>query len=527
MYTAWPELAPDSAKPNGLLMVRRLDRDETAVIEGTEGAREAAVSPDGRWVAFASAKDRAGSSFSLKKVALVDGRPTGKPETVLETLEGSSPNLCSASDREIVFAPSLEPTIYAVSAAGGEARVVVREDLPKGIEGWEDFRPLVAGQSILATRFSLAGQTIKVNTYVIELASGKPTLVLPNAGSAQYVPDGDRGYLLAMKSARTSLSAVRFDRGSARTIGEPVTVWSGNPIDAFGVSASGTLAMTTQSPDVSDRRLAWIDEKGQPRPVPGATRNYGQLAVSPVGERVVVQLSPRGSADLTSDLEVHDLARRSFTRIPVQGGLIGMTWSSDGQRITHGLASEGVFSIRERRSDGTGDPVTLYASPDGRALLGPTRWSPDGRILAMAQVDVSTEDVDTYLLRQETGDDRQDKRQPVEAEIGRAEIQHLVDAAARVVQQRQREIVASSLGRRPIRLREDCCAASITFVCGRSNCRRAGRRAGPRRRARGADAGGREAGRPAAPLDRRDHGADPGRVTCRPRWSTATSSSTS
>jgi hypothetical protein len=99
-------------------MVRRLDRDETSVIEGTEGAADAAVSPDGRWVAFACAKDRARTSFSLKKVALVDGRPAGKPETVLETLKGTSPNLCWASDREIVFAPSLEPTIYAVSAAG-------------------------------------------------------------------------------------------------------------------------------------------------------------------------------------------------------------------------------------------------------------------------------------------------------------------------------------------------------------------------------------------------------------------------
>lgn len=96
-------------------------------------------------------------------------------------------------------------------------------------------------------------------------------------------------------------------------------MWSGNPLNAFRLSASGTLAMTTQSPDVSDRRLAWIDDKGQPQPILGATRNFGQVAVSPDGERVLVQLDTPGSAELISDLGVQDLIRRSFTRIPVQG----------------------------------------------------------------------------------------------------------------------------------------------------------------------------------------------------------------
>lgn len=86
-----------------------------------------------------------------------------------------------------------EPTIYAVAASGGEPRVVVREDLPKGIENLVEFRPLVAGKSILATRWSFVGQKTKVNTEAIDLASGKKTLVLSDAGSAQYVPDREGG----------------------------------------------------------------------------------------------------------------------------------------------------------------------------------------------------------------------------------------------------------------------------------------------------------------------------------------------
>ncbi|MBS0188128.1 MAG: serine/threonine protein kinase, partial [Planctomycetes bacterium] len=79
VYTALPELPPESTKPSGILMVRRLDRDETVAIDGTEGARDAALSPDGRTVAYSCAADRTGIKLSLKKVTLENGRPTGKP----------------------------------------------------------------------------------------------------------------------------------------------------------------------------------------------------------------------------------------------------------------------------------------------------------------------------------------------------------------------------------------------------------------------------------------------------------------
>ncbi len=409
VYRASPELPPESVKPEGLLLVRRLDRDETAPIEGTEGAMDAALSPDGRWLAFACARDRARSKLNLKKVALENGRPSGKPEIVCDLSQTAFPTVCWASDREIVFAPSWETTICAVSASGGEPRVVLREDLPKGIENWGDLRPLVAGKSILATRWSFVGQKIKLNTEVIDLASGKRTLVLPDAGSTEYVPEGKGanggggGYLLAMRTTGTSVIAVRFDLATLHTLGEPVTVWSGNQISAFRLSPSGTLAMATRSPDVSDRRLAWIDDKGQPQPIPGVTRAYGQIAISPDGGRVLVQLENQTQAEMPTDVWVQDLSRRTFTRVPVQGALIGMTWSNDGQRFAYGLVSDGAFTICERRSDGSGDALKLYSGPDSRTLLFPSSWSPDDRVLAFGQVNMSTDDADAYVLEQSGG----------------------------------------------------------------------------------------------------------------------------
>jgi len=404
VYMAWPELEPDSTKPEGVLVVRRLDRDETTVIEGTEGARNAALSPDGRWVAFSSAKDRAGTKFSLKKVALDNGRPSGKPETICDLAQGTQLSLGWASDREVVFSSDTEQIIYAVAASGGEPRVVLREERSESFEGWGDFVPLVAGQSILATHYAIAGEKIKVNTEVIELASGKRTIVLPDAGGAELVTDPMHGgkLLVALRSDQASLVAVRFDPGTLRILGDPVRVWSGNPVNQFGLSPSGTLALSTRPTDSSDRRLAWIDDKGQPQPIPGPTRAFSEIVVSPDGGRVLANLEVNSPGELSSELWVQDLTRRTSARIPIQGFAIGPMWRPNGQRIVHGSFAADEFSIIERPASGSGEVVKMYAMPLAQqSFVMPSAWSPDGKILAIVQQDMKTNMSDVLMLEQE------------------------------------------------------------------------------------------------------------------------------
>lgn len=409
VYTAWPELELESVKPQGVLVVRRLDRDETIVIEGTEGARNAALSPDGRWVAFSCAKDRAGTKFSLKKIALENGRPSGKPQTICDLAQGTWFSLGWASDREIVFSPNMERTMYAVSTSGGEPRVLFSEDRAEGLQGWQEFRPLIAGQSVLTTHFSLSGgEKVKVNTEVIELASGKRTVVLPNAAMAQFVSvsmpgekDGER-LLIAARSDLAGLIAVRFDPTTLHTLGDPVTVWSGSQVNRFDLSPSGTLAMATQLQATADRRLAWIDEKGQPQPIPGTARAYSGIAISPDGGRVVAHLDSTNPDELSTQVWVQDLTRKTSSQITIEGYTESLLWSNDGRRIAYGSFANDEFSICERPAVGSGQAVKMLATPIAQQLyVMPNAWSPDGKILAIAQTDMNANRSDVLMLEQE------------------------------------------------------------------------------------------------------------------------------
>jgi serine/threonine-protein kinase len=398
VYTAWLERAADSTVPGGALVVRRLDRDETTVLEGADGATVAALSADGRWLAFAAAKDIAQSKLLLKKLALDDGRAVGTPETLCELPSGGVIDLCWSSDREIVISLPWKQTILAVPAAGGEPRVVIREEQSKEIDDWGGLRPLVPGKSILASRWALVGQTIKERTEVVNLATGTRTPLLDNAGGAQLV----RGsYLIARRNLNTII-AQRFDAGSLQLIGDPVTVWSGRGSSGnFYVSESGTLAMTASSGDTSSRRLMWLDDQGQPQPVGAPPRRYGAISISPDGGRIGMNLEGADESEVLSDLWMYDLPRRTFSRLPTASGVWEFVWSKDGQRIAYGSMTKDEFSTWEWRADGSGEAVKIYTTPSPQTFAFPADWSPDGRTLALTQFELANGKGDLLMLEQE------------------------------------------------------------------------------------------------------------------------------
>lgn len=399
VYRASPQLEADSIKPEGVLVVRRLDRDETTVIDGTDGIINAALSADGRWIAFVAARDRAVTKVTLKKIALDGGRPNATAETLCDLPAGWY-SLCWSSDREIVLGAVFQKSILAVSAAGGEPRVVLDEGQSKEVDNWSDIHPLVAGKSILACRWALIGQTIKERTEVIDLSTGTRTPLLQNASAGQLVAGG---YIVARRD-QNSLVAAPLDLNTLQTIGEPVAVWSGGTMNnSFFVSANGTLAMTIKSNDITGRRLVRLDEQGQPQPVGAPPRAYGSIQVSPDGGRVVTALESANDTELPADLWIQDLSRRMLSKVPTSGPSWEFVWSADGQRLAYATVTPDEFSIWERRADGSGEAMKLHSSKSARVMLTPSAWSPDGKVLAILQQDMSTGSEDMLMLERETG----------------------------------------------------------------------------------------------------------------------------
>jgi Tol biopolymer transport system component len=183
-----------------------------------------------------------------------------------------------------------------------------------------------------------------------------------------------------------------------------VRVWSGNTINQVRLSASGTLALSTRASDFSNRRLAWLDDKGQPQPLSVPTRAFSEIAVAPDGSRVLANVEISNPDDLTSELWVQDLTRRTSMRIPIQGFAQGLMWNPSGQRVVHGSYAKDEFAIVERPASGSGEPVKMFTSPIAeQKFLMPSAWSPDGKLLAIVQQDMKVNKGDVLMLEQEAG----------------------------------------------------------------------------------------------------------------------------
>jgi serine/threonine-protein kinase len=404
VYTAWQQMQAESTKPEGVMVVRRLDRDEFKVIDATEGAMEGALSPDGRWLAFIAAKDRARSRITLKKIALDDGRPVGNAETLCDLPAGGYYQLCWSSDREIALSAGWQRTILAVPASGGEPRVVLSEEKVRDIDIFGEVRPLIPGKSILVTRWALVGQGIEERIEVLDLASGKLTPLLTNAGGAHVISSSAGIATIVARRNQDSLIAVKLDTTSMQIVGEPVTVAAGGGARSlFFVSQNGTLARSSTVGDMSSRRLLWIDEAGQSQPIAAPTRAYGSISISPDGTRFATYFEPANESDLPTEIWIYNLARRTFTRIPtLEPTFTELCWSPDGQQIAYSTITNKEASIWMRRTDGTGEPTKLYSNATGQTLLVPQNWSPDGKILAILQVNLASNTTDILMLEQET-----------------------------------------------------------------------------------------------------------------------------
>ena len=356
------------------LFLRGLDGLTSQPIAGTDGAALPFWSPDSRWIGFFAAG-------KLRKVEVSGGPVT----TLCEA--GTSGGGTWNRDGVVLFT-TLGFGIMRVSSAGGEAALLMAYDRSQ-LE-WNYTAPsfLPDGQHFV---FNISSARREVSGVYLGSLAGSLKRQLLNTQEAALLVTSARPEDASLIFAREgALIAQRFDLRQLALAGEPVAIADrvgrvANTFRAnFSASSTGVLVYDP-SPRRQVKQFAWLDRRGQRLPAPGFEGGWSGVWLSPDETRVAVDRA--GDADVR-DVWVHDIASGRTSRFTFDtADDVQPTWSPDGSRIAWGSNREGTFNLYEKAASGAGQDTMLLKTP---LLKVPTDWSLDGRFIVFYLIDPKT-----------------------------------------------------------------------------------------------------------------------------------------
>ena len=361
------------------LFLRALDSQEVKSIEGTDGAAYPFFSPDGQWIGFFA-------QGKIKKVSIAGGAP----QTLCES--GYTGGASWGTDDTIVFTPSAASALWRVPAIGGAPQQLTKLDksLNELSHRYPQFLP--GGKSLLFTVLAGDGWD-ESHIAVLRLDTGERRIVLHGGHTGRFVPTGHMVYYRAGSLLAIPFDPVRLEvTGSTPTaIVEGISQSSGTTGGEYTFSLTGSLAYIPASRRQFERRLVWVDRKGEVQPLPAPARSYFSVALSPDGGQAAVII-----ASSAFELWIYNLAGGTLTRLASEAGSNSFPlWTPDGKRITYRGARQGARNVFWRAADGTGTEERLTT---GEGLHNPYCWSPDGKWLAYCPLSPTTTSMDIWML---------------------------------------------------------------------------------------------------------------------------------
>jgi Tol biopolymer transport system component len=355
-------------KRSASIFRRSFDRMAISRIEGTEGAENPALSPDGRSIAFFA-------GGMLRKITADGG-------TSVVVAEALAPRGVSwAPDGSLIFSPLYTSPLFKVVATGGKAVAVTTLDAAKGERSHRWPQVLPDGRTVIFT-VGLAGSPGDYDGANIDaqrLDTGERRTVLRGARMARYTA---LGYLVYQRAK--TLLAVKFNPERLEIIGEPFTIQEGvggepsSGAGYFSVSAVGTVAVAPEASIPNDRVLVLADHAGRETPLTAPAAPFNHPRFSPDGKRLAFAIGSGSGGD--DDVYVLELASQRMQRLTFGQGHGMPLWSRDGQRIVFTNGRSGETGLGMKAADGSGEAVAIVNSTE---FLLADSWLADGRRLVV------------------------------------------------------------------------------------------------------------------------------------------------
>src|SRR5262249_52322712 len=213
-----------------------------------------------------------------------------------------------------------------------------------------------------------------------------PSYLMPlgRLNSLAYVP----GYLLI---GGPDLIAQPFDAKTLTLSGSAVPIVNGLGA-SWGASNNGVLVFQKAATASLNKQLTWFDRTGKPLGQLGAPANYGNIEISPAGDRVAVDTVTDGNRDVW----VIDVARAVPSRLTFDAASDWTpAWSADGSQIVFASNRAGTH-IYQRAASGVGSDRLVFKSESNEI---PVAWSRDGRYIVFSRLKGGgAAGVDTWLL---------------------------------------------------------------------------------------------------------------------------------
>ena len=351
------------------MYVRSLDQLQATALSGTENARNPFFSLDGQWLGFFA-------DGKLKKISVQGGAAV---------MLCDAPNDRGGSwgeDGTIVFTPDIRMALSKVSSAGGTPQPLTTLDKQTGEFSHRWPQVLPGGKAVLFTSSITSISYEDADIVVYSMSSGQRKTLLHGGYHPRCLASGHIVYM-----HEGTLFAVPFDLKRLEVTGQPAPIFEGvigvpsTGGAQFSFSETGNLVYVAGRGGFENVSIYWMDRQGKFTPLRATPGDYSNLAFSPDGKRLALEINDGKRIDIW----VYEWERDTLTRLTFGGEEnFRPVWTPDGQRITYSsFEKSGEFSLYWKQADGAGDALRLTESKNEKYAQS---WRPDGKVLAFYQL---------------------------------------------------------------------------------------------------------------------------------------------